>query len=710
MGKTHRNYGDEQPLENEAAVRAIIAKLVSDRDDFDDLLQNVRLVALKNTDVEIHDRPAWEKGVARNVCYGHNYKQSEERWRAEGHFGAVGLDGALSQVDPPDLKLQREEVSQRLIEAIGRLREPEAYVIWARYFGGQTFEQVASDLGRKVSTVRSDESRARKKLQGMIDREDFLGLNWGVLVALAVLDRVEAGSLLGHRAPRPRAFRVKLYAALAAGAAAGVAAIALWPSDPSGRRLEGPVGDVASVDAPPLDPLAVHLSAEPSRLEAEESRTPVEAAFIETESGSFVAIQGRVTVGKSFFDGLDACRDVTLHYEIYEGLDRSSPPFRSGAIPAPSGEFLIEGLPFRPDVVWSILVRPEKEGALGREDWVVIPGDQPTPKEVSVPLFPVDMRLTILVVDPDGYPVAGARVLHEGVELVTDAAGRASLETSSLLEGRRIVVLAEGFAYAVGRVPGPEADLEDPLRIDLLPEVRVRGFVGMPGVAVRDQGDWWAHNVAYSDETGWFELGGLSGEPGRNLLFSKEGYVDKIVSVDDLLSGPSVPAVHLEPGVTVHGRVLTSSGRPVPAALIQTDKLKVYSDGLGYFTLQGLAEGSLELRVSRSGLAPSHQTIEVAAGGRALGIRTIELSPGRTVRGYVVDEHMRPVPNARVGLSNGAVRWTELAVSTDDQGRFTLEGVPIHGVDLEVEAPGLITRRVRVDDLASAEETFVLKR
>jgi len=66
------------------------------------------------------------------------------------------------------------------------------------------------------------------------------------------------------------------------------------------------------------------------------------------------------------------------------------------------------------------------------------------------------------------------------------------------------------------------------------------------------------------------------------------------------------------------------------------------------------------------------------------------------IQGEVVDASGRPVPNARVMVLTGPGSFPDIALLTDDEGRFTL-GLPGRGgYELGVQADGYEPSRVAV--------------
>ncbi len=149
---------------------------------------------------------------------------------------------------------------------------------------------------------------------------------------------------------------------------------------------------------------------------------------------------------------------------------------------------------------------------------------------------------------------------------------------------------------------------------------------------------------------------------------------------------------HLMPKVRVHGRVVKKeTGEPVPEQYVrgslQTPRDAVpmnrftdawsFIDGAetdknGRYELS-LAGGKARVSFRGQGLLaePDHFDIQIAAGGSTT-VPDFVVRPMPKVRGVVLDEHGKPLPNAVVRFSSSRLAYDVLPVATDQQGRFEL--------------------------------------
>jgi RNA polymerase sigma factor (sigma-70 family) len=68
----------------------------------------------------------------------------------------------------PPFAAENAEEHQHLVNAMAKLSGREREIITARYFNGQTLQEIASSLGCKVQSVHCSERRALQHLQGLL--------------------------------------------------------------------------------------------------------------------------------------------------------------------------------------------------------------------------------------------------------------------------------------------------------------------------------------------------------------------------------------------------------------------------------------------------------------------------------------------------------------------------------------------------------------
>ncbi|MFE8599156.1 carboxypeptidase regulatory-like domain-containing protein [Archangium violaceum] len=308
--------------------------------------------------------------------------------------------------------------------------------------------------------------------------------------------------------------------------------------------------------------------------------------------------------------------------------------------------------------------------------------------DVEVPLGP-GKTFSGEVYDEQGRPIAGAivttllRDVGHFVEASTNAEGRFLLGplpwgSYDVLVSKEGLVPVQLSSYMLGRVT-----LQTPLRLSGQ-VVDARGAV--PGVTVKVEGRTRVA-PAVTDVKGQFRLEGLC--PGRNVLTASlaERYVQQDVSLDPRGERESVVLL-LENRLRVSGRVVDTSGQPIPNVLVSvlSEALRwgadVRTDARGGFLFDRFVLGTHKLVL----LSERHERLEVLP---RQFLESQELPPftmkdrevhppavvgDSTLEVEWVDAVGRPVPQAPVHLSSKNGR-PGVTVTTGMDGRAVFQGL-----------------------------------
>ncbi len=179
--------------------------------------------------------------------------------------------------------------------------------------------------------------------------------------------------------------------------------------------------------------------------------------------------------------------------------------------------------------------------------------------------------------------------------------------------------------------------------------------------------------------------------------FRKEGVAVRVPE-------KTVVDVALDPGQSVSGRVLTAGGQAVPGAEVSVtdglapapsrniDEMMMWADLVasartdaeGRFTITGIGEAPVSLRVTADGFGPEDVT-GVLPGEAGVEVR---LNPCGSVAGVVLDAASgAPVPDAHVYLEHG---MSDGATSGPD-GTFVLTGVAAGSQEVGARAAGYVS-------------------
>jgi len=145
---------------HQQAVFNVAYRLLENVHDAEDATQEAFLRAYQFLDRFDPDRPIlpWLKRIAANVCLN----------RLEGRKSFSALDDERTPVaDPkpsPEALSVLHDRDERIRSELHRLPPRYRIVIELRHFQGLSYEQIASELDRPVSDVKSNLFRARKLL------------------------------------------------------------------------------------------------------------------------------------------------------------------------------------------------------------------------------------------------------------------------------------------------------------------------------------------------------------------------------------------------------------------------------------------------------------------------------------------------------------------------------------------------------------------
>ena len=106
---------------------------------------------------------SWLYKIAYNHCVDYLRKKK--------HFSFVPLlDGIISDYDTTAFPFEKDELSLLLQKAISMLSPEDKTVLMMRVLEEKSYEEIASILGKRLSTVRKKYERARKKVKQNINK------------------------------------------------------------------------------------------------------------------------------------------------------------------------------------------------------------------------------------------------------------------------------------------------------------------------------------------------------------------------------------------------------------------------------------------------------------------------------------------------------------------------------------------------------------
>ena len=150
--------------EHEPFVRALLRRLVADRDLVDDLAQETWLAAARHSAASIFLKRAWLGTVARNFAL-QSLRGRQRRLTREAAVArpiAEGGGDALIDAEP--------EQRRRLLSIVAALPEPYATVLRLRFCDDLPPTLIAERLALPVETVRTRLKRALAQVRAQLQQ------------------------------------------------------------------------------------------------------------------------------------------------------------------------------------------------------------------------------------------------------------------------------------------------------------------------------------------------------------------------------------------------------------------------------------------------------------------------------------------------------------------------------------------------------------
>jgi protocatechuate 3,4-dioxygenase beta subunit len=313
-----------------------------------------------------------------------------------------------------------------------------------------------------------------------------------------------------------------------------------------------------------------------------------------------------------------------------------------------------------------------------------------------------------VVVRAEGHVVPGASVFTSGggnlATETTDATGVAEfLVPGSSSRSINIRVSLEGFATDRRRLRAASGNMT--VDVELARPVAIEGRVLGPGGAPQAGAEI---QLVQLDESGGLRGSDARAECAADGRYTFAGLVAGatysllVVGSDWTLAPASrsvtAPAVDADLVLLLAGSVVVKARGPGPSdtptfELDERDEDGHFGPCAWTKTPPQVVEGTWTVSFSR--LAPGVYRTVVSAPGFAPAVSTpvtvdpgvpaettVELAPGRTITGRVLLGDGKPASSARVEYERFGHRF---GATTDDDGRFTLDGAPLEALELIFE-------------------------
>ncbi len=594
------------------------------------------------------------------------------------------MDDALPGREPTPLAAAMDqEVLDRVTTAVDGLQEPYREVLVLRLVHGLQPTAIAHTLGRPPATVRKQLERGLQRLRGALPAS-IAGVLAGLLSEGRGLAAMREVVLSAQRATLPPAttaaiggmLMMKTVLITACAAALLLTAFLLR----SAGHAPSPA-DSEVVNGRNAAPRVADIEATPATTPP--NRSPVAAEPV-TDDACTAAIEVLVRDGEGRpVSGIGT--ELLPRNGRDEDLETRQGTTDSGGIARfeelPSGSYHL-----------TLAI-----GECDRTADAVLAAGQRQRIELCLPV----RRLHGRVVDPQGRPVPGARVLRcmrsspppnlwvasRQPAAVADASGGF---TVAILDVRQVVALqARDDDHAESRVRILVSDsIEEPLVLQLEAEpARLPGTVTLDGKPVRDAalalerpcresrtdaslGVAAADHDARSNANGHFELSGIAPGDATLRIRARGGAPQEIPLT--LVPGDNELAIDLRPTACLHGRVLDQDGVPLAGVHVWCGHARTTTTDAGEFLFDCLAPGSTEVGAGHlDGYCARQQHVGLRTGERTDCEIRLEHLP--VLSGRILDRAGRGVAGLVITAVRTDLRRGSYRAMADERGRLDVE-------------------------------------
>ncbi len=114
----------------------------------------------------------WFYQILRNLCFSHLRKRIRRKQHDQRRLAECALETETGQWFDPQAVAERNELKDRVWDAISRLDEKHREVIVLRHFQNMPYEKIAATLLCNRGTVMSRLYHARRKLKEILDSKE----------------------------------------------------------------------------------------------------------------------------------------------------------------------------------------------------------------------------------------------------------------------------------------------------------------------------------------------------------------------------------------------------------------------------------------------------------------------------------------------------------------------------------------------------------
>ncbi len=613
--------GSEELL---ASLRGLAFALLGDQSMADDVLQDFWIAAREQSLSDVRNLPAWSRSVVRNLA------RAEKKSRANRAYREMAVANAERVEDNPGAAMERAALREHLVQAVRNLDARFSRVLWAHFFEGQSQKQIAAELGRPLSTIKSDMRRGLAQLRSRLEPKFGTDRAFGLTLLGAVDWDKQTAS--GFAAPAT-VFGFTWYAlALSSLALCTLLPLAFFLSQDNGTNT-----DLAGKDLE-KDRAATVAQAEAAR---------EHEAIPPSTSANPIQERARAEVGQVVEQRTRPADPVTLpdQAEIYSlrVVDEDGSPV--------SGAELWRGW----DTTFQKLGSTDNTGVLNL-------GFSPT-DVVEHSLVTGRERTQIL----EGISLQARSAHHaDSWRYFIHPEVRAEREIDLMLRGPGLQI--SGEVYDSSGRPIPDA---------LVTVVFDRANTGRSYGVVATHMD--VPSVR-TDARGHFSFRGLT-QKLHSIAASTPGFPSASVAVDGRGRALAHCQIELRPGATLRGRVQTADGAPAEGIDVQVvtqrrlheDRWDTTTDANGRFVVEDVPGGTLRMEASG---AQGRARRELDWDPSDTAPIELELAAVTTLTVQAVDLEGQGLPEIEIFVQQVGTRW-QRRISTSEDGLAVLEHCPL---------------------------------
>ena len=167
--------------EHRNCIYSLAIYSLRDADDAADITQETFLRLWRyDGDLSANQAKAWLIRVCHNLCIDHARRRKTVRtyFGVPDHEAVENLKGGGAGNDDPEMKLQKQQQQQALLNSLAILPAETRSIMMLHYFQDLKIQEIASLLGLKASTIKVRLHRARNSLKLHLNDNNIFPLSY----------------------------------------------------------------------------------------------------------------------------------------------------------------------------------------------------------------------------------------------------------------------------------------------------------------------------------------------------------------------------------------------------------------------------------------------------------------------------------------------------------------------------------------------------